>query len=80
MVKALISGAPLAKYKHQLNFNFYRLRQQHQTVMNHFMTGDNIIDVLSGDNVINIPVYISSIKHRISSIMNLFRQATRKNL
>jgi len=36
--------------------------QQNQTVMNHFMTEDNTINVLSGDNASGIHVYINSLK------------------
>jgi hypothetical protein len=42
-------------------------RQHNQTVMNHFMTKDNTINVLFGVNVISIPGYMSSPKFRALS-------------
>jgi|GEM_PF-1770378 len=38
------------------------LRQQNQTVMNHFMKEDNTINALSGDNVTGIHIYINSLE------------------
>jgi hypothetical protein len=45
-----------------LIFVFIMPRQQNQIVMNHFMTTDNTLNILPGDNAIGTPEYINSLR------------------